>query len=150
MDETCEMPGVNVTSKEIEEILNSIKTIAIVGMSPKHDRESNHVAKYLMAKGYKIIPVNPTYDKILGRRSYASVLEIPEEIDAVDIFRKSEAVPEIVNDAIKKGTKVIWMQEGIINNDAAKTACEANMKVVMNRCMKKEHYKLTMAKQKQS
>lgn len=143
MEEACEMPTHFSTTKEIENILISNRTIAIVGLSPKEDRASNRVARYLQKKGYKIIPVNPMHDNILGLKSYSNLNEIPEEIDIVDIFRKSEVVPEIVNQAIEKGAKVIWMQEGIVNNAAAKKAIAADLQVVMNRCMMKEHKKIT-------
>lgn len=143
MPENCNMVGYNSTPKEIETIFNEIKTIAIVGLSPKVDRDSNRVGKYLQSQGYKIIPVNPTQNQILGEKSYPSLLDIPQQIDAVDIFRKSEAVPEIVNEAINKGTSVIWMQLGVVNNEAAKDACEANIKVVMNKCMMREHLRIT-------
>ena len=101
-------------------------------------------AKYLKFHGYEIIPVNPMYDTVLGLTSYPDLEAIPSEkiIDVVDIFRKPEAVPEIVDAAIKRGVKVIWMQEGVINNQAAKTAQDANLKVVMNKCIRKEHMKL--------
>jgi predicted CoA-binding protein len=146
MEEACEMPTYHVLPKDVEEILTSNKTIAIVGLSPKEDRASNRVAKYLLNQGYKIIPVNPQYPEILGLKSYAKISDIPEEIDVVDIFRKSSAVPEIVDDAIKKGVKVVWMQEGIIHNESAKKVLEAGIKVVMNKCMMKEYKKLMTTK----
>jgi predicted CoA-binding protein len=146
MEEACEMPTYHVLPKDVEEILTSNKTIAIVGLSPKEDRASNRVAKYLQSQGYKIIPVNPQYPEILGLKSYAKISDIPEEIDVVDIFRKSSAVPEIVDDAIKKGVKVVWMQEGIIHNESAKKVLEAGIKVVMNKCMMKEYKKLMTTK----
>ncbi len=145
IEQACEMPEFYTVPKEIEEILQTNKTIAVVGLSPKEERDSNRVARYLNEHGYKVIPVNPMHDNILGLRSYADLNEITEKIDIVDIFRKPEAVPEIVEDAIKKGAKVVWMQEGIVNNEAAKTALDADLKVVMNKCMMKEH-KMMMAK----
>lgn len=146
MEEACEMPEYHALPKKIEEILTSNKTIAIVGLSPKEDRASNRVGKYLQNQGYKIIPVNPQYPEVLGLKSYANIGDIPEDVDVVDIFRKSNAVPEIVDDAIKKGVKVVWMQEGIIHNESAKKALEAGKKVVMNKCMMKEHKKLMATK----
>ncbi|MEE9150545.1 MAG: CoA-binding protein, partial [Thermoplasmata archaeon] len=99
------------------------------------------VGKYLRNKGYRIIPVNPKYDTIIGLKSYPNLLKIPEEVDIVDIFRKPKAVVEIVDEAIEKGAKVIWMQEGVINEEAARKAKEAGLTVVMDRCMYKEHKK---------
>jgi predicted CoA-binding protein len=127
--------------EEIKEILKSSKVVAIVGLSDDRMRPSNRIGKYLKARGYKVIPVNPRYDTILGLKSYSSLLEIPEEVDIVDIFRKPEAVGEIVDEAIKKGVKVVWMQEGVINEEAARKAKDAGIKVVMDRCMYKEYKK---------
>jgi len=127
--------------EEIVEILKNSKVVAIVGLSDNNERYSNLVGKYLKNNGYKVIPVNPRYDTILGLKSYSSLLEIPEEVDIVDIFRKPEAVEEVVDEAIKKGVKVVWMQEGVINEDAARKAKDAGIKVVMDRCMFKEHKK---------
>lgn len=142
MEEVCEIPAYETTSDDIKDILTSVKTIAIAGLSPKEERDSNKVARYLQQEGYRIIPVNPNYDEILGLKSYPSLSEIPGDIDVVDIFRRPSAVPEIVESAIRKGAKVIWMQEGIVNNEAAEKAKNAGLKVVMNRCMMKEHIKM--------
>ena len=146
MDEVCEIPAFETTSEDIKHILNTVKTIAIVGLSPKEERDSNKVAKYLLKEGYKIIPVNPKYQEILGLKSYPNLSVIPEEIDVVDIFRKPSAVYEIVESAISKGAKVIWMQEGIVNNEAANKAKNVGLRVVMNKCMMKEHIKMTRQK----
>ena len=146
MDEVCEIPAFETTSDDIKNILNTIKTIAIVGLSPKEERDSNKVARYLLKEGYRIIPVNPKYQEILGLKSYPSLSVIPEEIDVVDIFRKPSAVYEIVESAISKGANVIWMQEGIVNNEAAMKAKNAGLRVVMNKCMMKEHIKMTRQK----
>ncbi len=127
--------------EKIKEILKNSKVVAIVGLSDNKERYSNLVGKYLKNQGYKIIPVNPKYDTILGLKSYPSLLEIPEEVDIVDIFRKPEAVGEVVDEAIKKGVKVVWMQEGVINEEAARKAKNVGIKVVMDRCMYKEHKK---------
>jgi predicted CoA-binding protein len=143
MEETCEVPAYATTTDEIKDILTSVKTIAIVGLSPKKERESNKVASYLQNEGYRIIPVNPKHNEILGLKSYASLHDITEEIDVVDIFRRPSAVTDIVDSAIQKNVKVIWMQEGIINNEAAKKGKNAGLKVVMNKCMMKEHIKMT-------
>jgi predicted CoA-binding protein len=130
--------------QEIKEVLRSSKTVAVIGISPKEDRPSYGVASYLKSKGYRIIPVRPDGDKILGEKVYHSLTEIPREIeiDVVDIFRKSEDVPPVVEEAIHRGAKVIWMQEGIINQEACTKAEKAGLKVVMDRCTKKEHQRL--------
>jgi predicted CoA-binding protein len=142
LNEVCEIPAFDTTSHDIVEILTSIRTVAIVGLSPKDDRESNRVARYLLDTDYDVIPVNPNYDKILGLRCYSEISEIPGSIDAVDIFRKPSAVPDIVRAAIEKGVSIIWMQEGIVNNEAADKAKSVGLKVVMNKCMMKEHMKM--------
>ena len=142
MEEVCEIPAYDTTSNEIMDILIKVKTIAIVGLSPKEERDSNKVARYLQQEGYRIIPVNPNYDEILGLESYPSLSDVPEEIDVVDIFRRPSVVLEIVESAIQKGAIVIWMQEGIVNNEAAEKAKNAGLKVVMNKCMMKEHIKM--------
>lgn len=125
-----------------EEILNSSRVVAMVGLSPKPDRPSYKVASYLKRKGYKIIPVNPGAEEILGVPSYPDLSSIPEPVDVVDIFRRSEEVPAIVEEAIEIGAKTVWMQEGVINDEAAARAEEAGLMVVMDRCMLKEHQKL--------
>jgi predicted CoA-binding protein len=130
--------------EEIKDTLNLSKTVAVVGISPKEDRPSYIVAAYLKSKGYLIIPVRPEGEEILGERVYPSLMQIPKEIeiDVVDIFRKSEDVPPIVDEAIQRKAKVVWMQEGIINKEAGTKAEKAGLKVVMDRCMKKEHQRL--------
>ena len=125
-----------------KEILKSSRTIAVVGLSPKPDRPSYRVAGYLQKQGYKIIPVNPTTKEILGEPSYPDLSSIPEPVDVVDIFRRPEEMPAIVEEAIKKGVKAVWMQEGVINEEAATRAKDAGLLVVMDRCMLKEHQKL--------
>ena len=132
----------DVSSEEIKDILENYKTIAVVGLSPKEDRPSYQVASYLQSKGFKIIPISPLGNDILGEKVYSSLLEVPFGIDVVDIFRKPDAVLEIVKEAIEKKVKVIWMQEGVINNEAAELAIKAGIGVVMNRCIKKEHERL--------
>jgi predicted CoA-binding protein len=124
---------------EIKEILTSYKTIAIVGISNKPDRDSYIVAEYLLNQGYKIIPVNPNIDTVLGLKAYPDLISIPEDIEIVDIFRRPEFVDEIVDQAIEKGAKVVWMQLGVINESAAEKARKAGLKVVMNKCIKVEH-----------
>jgi len=127
-----------------EKILKTYRKVAVVGLSPKPDRPSHRVASYLKGQGYRIIPVN-TYEKeILGETCYPHLSSIPEPVDVVDIFRRSEAVLPIVEDAIKIGAKAVWMQEGVINEEAASLAKEAGLLVVMDRCMLKEHRKLRL------
>ena len=125
-----------------EEILKSSRVVAVVGLSPKPDRPSYGVASYLKEQGYRIIPVNPQAREILGEVCYPELASIPEPVDVVDIFRRSEEVPAIVEEAIKIGAKAVWMQEGVINEEAAARAGEAGLLVVMDRCMLKEHQKL--------
>ena len=133
-----------MNDEEIKDVLRRCTAVAVVGISPKEDRPSYGVASYLKSKGYRIIPVRPDGDEILGERVYHSLTEIPRgiEIDVVDIFRKSEDVPPAVEDAIHRGAKVVWMQEGVINHEACTKAEKAGLKVVMDRCMKKEHQRL--------
>jgi len=130
--------------EEIKQTIASSKTVAVVGISPKEDRPSYVVAAYLKAKGFRIIPVRPDGDRILGEKVYRSLQEIPGNIgiDIVDIFRKSEDVPPIVEEAIQRGAKVIWMQEGVIHPEAGNKAAQAGLKVVMDRCIKKDHQRL--------
>lgn len=128
--------------ERIISILKQSKTIAVVGISQDPGRPSFRVASFLKEKGYKIFPVNPGYPEILGEKSYHNLLEIPFDIDIVDIFRKPEAVLPIVEEGITKKAKVIWMQEGIVNEDAALLGEKNNIEVVMNRCMMKEYIRL--------
>ena len=127
--------------RTIPDILKQSKTIAVVGLSANPERPSYDVASYLKSKGYRIIPVNPTITEALGEKSYPDLKSVPEKIDVVDVFRRSEDVPPVVDDAIKVGAKVVWMQEGIVNEQAAKKAQQAGLDVVMDRCMKVEHQK---------
>jgi len=129
---------------ELKDTLRNVKTIAVIGISPKEDRPSYIVASYLKSKGYRVIPVRPDGEEILGEKVYHSLSEIPKEIslDVVDIFRKSEEVPPIVAEAIQRGIKVVWMQEGVIHKEAGEKAEKAGSKVIMDRCIKKEHQRL--------
>lgn len=129
---------------KIKNILETAKIIAVVGLSAKPDRPSYGVASYLKDHGYKIVPVNPMIGSVFGLKSYPDLTSIPEKVDVVDIFRKAEFVPEIVDQAIKIGAKVIWMQEGVVNNEAKKKAEEARLTVIMDRCMMKEHKRLSV------
>ena len=132
----------NPSTDDIKRILTENKTIAVVGLSSTWNRPSHFAAKYMKYHGYKIIPVNPRYDEILGVKSYKSLLEIPEPVDIVDIFRRSQDVPPIVEDAIKIGAKVVWMQLTVVNEEAAQLAKDAGLEVVMDRCVKIEHGRL--------
>jgi predicted CoA-binding protein len=125
-----------------EKILNSSRTVAVVGLSSKPDRPSYKAASYLKEQGYKIIPVNPTEREVLGELCRPDLASIPESIDVVEIFRRSEEVLPIVAEAIMIGAKAVWMQEGVINEEAASRAREAGLMVVMDKCMRKEHLKL--------
>jgi hypothetical protein len=127
----------------VVKILKSFRNVAMVGVSANPEKPSYIVFRYLMACGYNVIPVNPTIDEVLGKKSYASLSVIPEKVEVVDIFRRSEDVPLIVEEAIKIGAKAIWMQEGIINQPAATKAEAAGLLVVMDKCMRKEHIRLT-------
>jgi predicted CoA-binding protein len=126
-------------SDEIGEILHKTKIVAVVGLSDNPGRPSYHVAEYMQEHGYRIIPVNPFVSEVLGERSYASLRDVPVPVDMVDIFRKSEDVPPIVDDAIAIGARVIWMQEGVIHEGAAAKARAAGLNVVVDRCVLKEH-----------
>jgi len=126
----------------IPEILQQYKTIAVVGLSSSPYRASNGVSRYMQANGYRIIPVNPNETAVLGEKSYPSLDEVPEPFEIVDIFRRSEYVPDIVEAAIRKGAKVIWMQESVIHEAAAARARQAGLEVVMDRCILKEHMAL--------
>ncbi len=125
-----------------EKILKCGRTVAVVGLSSKPDRPSHKVASYLKEQGYKIVPVNPAANEILGETCYPDVASIPEPVDVVDIFRSSQEVLPIVKEAIKIGAKAVWMQEGVISEEAAAQAREAGLMVVMDKCMLKEHRKL--------
>ncbi|MGA7977365.1 MAG: CoA-binding protein [Nitrososphaeraceae archaeon] len=121
-----------------------LKNIAVVGMSKNEQKAGNYVPRYLIEHGYNVIPVNPTISEVLGRKSYSTITDIPEKVDVVDVFRKSEDVPPVVDDAInrKNQIKVLWMQEGIYNEEAEKKAKEIGIDVVYNRCMMAEHRRL--------
>ena len=124
---------------DIRKILE-LKNIAVVGMSNTEGKPAHFVPKYLIENGYNVIPVNPTTTEVLGRKTYPKVSDVPGQVDIVDVFRRSEDVPLVVDDAIKKkGIKVIWMQSGIYNKDAERKAKENGIDVVYNRCMKVEH-----------
>jgi predicted CoA-binding protein len=126
----------------IASLLQSAHTIAVVGLSNKHWRASYGVSEYMQRAGYRIIPVNPELAEVLGERCYPDLEAVPEPIDIVNIFRRSELVPEIVDAAIRVGAKAVWMQEGVVHEEAAARAKAAGLTVVMDRCLLKEHRKL--------
>ena len=126
----------------IPDLLRTSRTIAVVGLSSKKFRPSYGVAEYMQAKGYRIIPVNPNETEVLGEKAYARIEDIQEHIDIVDIFRRSEFVPSIVESAIRIGAGAVWMQEGVVHEEAAKKARQAGLAVVMDRCILKEHMRL--------
>lgn len=136
----CEFPTVNADAAEIKEIFETVKTIAVIGLSPDPSKDSHRVAKYLQEAGYKIIPVYPKEEEILGEKVYRSLKEIPGKVDMVDIFRKPAAVGPIVDACIERGdVDVVWLQAGIVNNEAAEKAKKAGMKVVQSRCAMVDH-----------
>ena len=139
----CEFPSVNSNNEEIIEIFKNTKTIAIAGLSPDASKASNMVAVYLQNAGFKIIPVYPKEDIILGEKVYRTISEIPFKIDMVDIFRKPDAIAEIIDEAIARGdVDVVWTQLGLVNNETAAKALKAGLKVVQNKCTKIEHRNL--------
>ncbi len=129
-----------INSREaIKQILDECRTIAVVGLSSNPSRASNSVSSYMKQKGYKVIPVNPREEKVFGEKSYPSLADVPEKIDLVDVFRRSEEAGAVVDEAIKIGAKAVWLQEGVIDEAAAKRAQDAGLLVVMDRCWLKEH-----------
>jgi len=126
-----------------EKILRECRTVAVVGVSPDSERPSHSVASYLSEHGYNVIPVNPRVKQVLGKVSYPDLSSIPEPVEVVDIFRRSEDVMPIVDEAIRIGAKVVWMQEGVVNEEAAAKARDAGLLVVMDKCMRKEHLRLS-------
>lgn len=125
----------------VTQILRTSHTIAVVGLSGKQHRPSHGVSDYLKSAGYRVIPVNPGETEVLGEKSYARLEDIPERVDIVDIFRRSEFVPEIVDSAIRTGARAVWMQEGVIHPEAAERARRAGLFVIVDSCILKEHIK---------
>ncbi|WP_187648369.1 CoA-binding protein [Nitrosophilus labii] len=139
----CGFPTINENKESIKSIFKSVKTIAIVGLSPDPSKDSHKVAAYLQSAGYKIIPIYPKGEEILGEKVYKSLELVPDKIDMIDIFRKPAAVLPIVEIAISRGDiKVVWMQKGIVNNEAAELAHKSGIKVVQNMCTMIEHKNL--------
>lgn len=130
------------TGRDIERILRESKTVAVVGLSSNPERASYQVAKYLQEHGYRIIPINPTVDEVLGERSYASMTDVPYPVDVVDVFRRAEELGSIVDEAVANGAKVLWLQLGIVSEKVAQKARDVGLEVVMDHCMKQDHRKL--------
>lgn len=128
-----------MSTDPITDLLKNSKTIAVIGLSDNPMKPSYGVSQYMQSHGYKIIPVNPQASQILGEKAYASLLDIPEKIDIVDVFRRSEAVPEIVDQAIQLKVPAIWLQETVVHEEAAEKARQAGIFVVMDKCILKEH-----------
>ena len=131
-----------MNDKQLKELYKTIQTIASVGLSANVEKPSFGIVYYLQQQGYRILPVNPTAPEILGQKSYPDLLSIPEKVDVVQLFRRSEDVPPFVEQAIQIGARVVWMQQGISNPEAAKKAEAAGLTVVMDRCMRAEHIRL--------
>ena len=128
-----------ISAATLKRIFADSRIIAVVGLSPKAARPSNQVARYLQQAGYQIIPVNPGQSEILGERCYPNLHAVPVQVDVVDIFRRADQVEPIVQDAVAIGAKVVWMQEGIIDGQAARLAEQAGLTVIMDRCMQADH-----------
>jgi predicted CoA-binding protein len=137
----CEQSSPLPAGDPVSQILQNSRVIAVVGLSNRQHRPSYGVARYLQSAGYRIIPVNPTETEVLGEKAYARLEDVPEHVDIVDIFRRPEFVPEIVESAIRIGARAVWMQEGVIHSEAAERARAAGLCVVMDKCILKEHIK---------
>ena len=137
-----ELPDHAGPSEEIEEILRECRKIAVVGLSPKESRDSNKVARYLMKQGYEIIPINPGQREILGKTCYRSLKDIPFQVDMADLFLNPTRVPQAVDQAIEIGVNTVWMQLGVIHDEAAEKIRQAGIRVVVDRCIMKEHKRI--------
>jgi uncharacterized protein len=122
--------------RELRALLGDVRTIAVVGLSSKPNRPSLEVARYLQEHGYRIVPVNPNETEVLGERAYASLADVPERIDVVDVFRRAEETPAIARDAVAVGARVLWLQEGIVSDEAARIATEGGLEVIMGVCIR--------------
>lgn len=136
------MTSWNSTDEDMRDILRGVETIAVVGLSPNPFRPSYGVAGYLQRAGYRIVPVNPNYSEVLGERSYPSLSAVPFPIDIADIFRRPDALPEVVEDAIRANVSRLWFQIGVVNVPAIQRALDAGIQVVVDRCLKVEHGRL--------
>jgi uncharacterized protein len=131
-----------IAPEQIRDLLRDAHTIAVIGLSDKPDRDSHRVARYLQSQGYRIIPVNPAVAEVLGEKSYPSLKDVPGPVNIVDIFRKPEAIPAIVDEAIAKGARAVWMQLGLAHEPAAAKARAAGLQVVMDKCIMVEHRRM--------
>jgi predicted CoA-binding protein len=122
--------------RELRALLGDVRTIAVVGLSSRPNRPSYEVARYLQEHGYRIVPVNPNETEVLGERAYASLADVPDRIDVVDVFRRAEETPAIARDAVAIGTRVLWLQEGIVSDEAARIATEGGLEVIMGVCIR--------------
>jgi hypothetical protein len=136
------MPVDRLTDDDVMEILTKYRKVALVGASPKPERDSNDVMRYLLEHGYKVYPVNPRYKEVLGRKCYPSVLDIPDEVDIVDLFVRPEFTRDYVEQAMEKGAKVVWFQFRTYNREAFRRVRKAGLTAVAHRCIKKEHERL--------
>jgi predicted CoA-binding protein len=139
---TASGPVLHPSDQQVKDLLQKAHTIAVVGLSSSRIRASYGVSQYMQSAGYRIIPVNPNEQEVLGEKSYARLEDVTEKIDVVDVFRRSEFVPEIVDAAIRVGARAIWMQEGVVNEAAAQRARDAGLFVVMDACILREHRRL--------
>ena len=132
-----------INSREtIRKILDECRTIAVVGLSSNSGRASNGVSRYMQSQGYRVIPVNPNETEVLGQKAYATLAEVPDKIDLVDVFRRSDEAGRAVDEAIAIGARAVWLQEGVIDNSAAQRALDAGLMVVMDRCWLKDHSRI--------
>jgi predicted CoA-binding protein len=134
----------NPPDERLAEILKSYKKVAVVGLTPKQETPANRVARFLNRHGFRLYPVNPRYESVLGELAYPYIRNIPEEVDILDIFRRPEHLSGVIEDGTAVGAKVIWLQLGIVSDEFARQAQEAGFEVVMNRCMKKEYERLVL------
>jgi uncharacterized protein len=139
---TASGPALHPSDQQIKELLQKAHTIAVVGLSSSRFRASYGVSQYMQSAGYRIIPVNPNENEVLGEKSYSRLEDVPDKIDVVDVFRRSEFVPEIVDAAIRVGARAIWMQDGVVDEAAAQRARDAGLFVVMDDCILREHRRL--------
>ena len=139
---TAEVTGYAPGDDELRAILRGVRNIAVVGLSSKPERHSYNVAAYLKEVGYRIIPVNPNETEVLGERAYPSLRDVPEPIDLVDVFRRPEYTPDVARDAVQVGARVLWLQLGIVNEEARRIAEEAGLSVIMDACLMIEHDRL--------
>jgi predicted CoA-binding protein len=130
------------SDQELRSILGEAKTIVVVGLSSKPHRDSHQVSEWLQEKGYRIIPVNPNETEVLGEKAYPSLLDVPEKVDVVDVFRRAEYTPEVAEQAVKIGAKVLWLQDGIVNEEAWRIAQEGGIDVVMGVCIRRTKRRL--------